>query len=247
MQKTIQTEDEYLQEWYCSFEAAIKGAYYNKELSRARQEKRITRVPLERTLRVHTVWDLGMDDSTTIGFFQRIGGEIRMIDYYESHGQGLDHYVQVLEKKASDLGYLYGKHFFPHDVQVRELGSGKSRKEVLRSLGVTVDVVKNLPINDGINAGRLMFSKVWADEDKCAQFIEAISQYRQEWDDKKGRFKNSPLHDWTSHAADMYRYAAIVQDKMTGDNSNQQSYIPGLRANNRQNGGVKHGGLKKIR
>jgi len=207
--REIMTEDEYLQEWFCSFEASIKGAYYAKEIARAREDKRITSVPFEPTLEVHTFWDLGISDYTVIGFFQIYGREIRLIRVYANHGYGLDHYVSVLQELREDKGYIYGKHNFPHDIEVRELGSGKSRKEILKTLGVKVDVVKNLHIEEGINAGRLLFKELWIDENNCLEFIDAISQYRQEWDDKKGCFKNRPLYDWTSHFGDMYRYSAI--------------------------------------
>ena len=212
MQKYHMLEDEWLQEWMCNFDAAVKGAYYSKEISDAREAGRITSVPHDPSLEVHTVWDLGISDYTTIGFFQTYGKEIRMIDYYQNHGEGLDHYVNILEAKRQ---YKFGKHYFPHDIKVRELGTGKSRKEVLQGLGVQVNEVKNLSVEDGINAGRMLFKQLWVDEKKCAQFLDAITQYRQEWDDKKGCFKNNPLHDWTSHAADMYRYFAISYQKLT--------------------------------
>lgn len=203
--RKVMTEDEFNQEWFCSFEASIKGAYYAKEISRAREEGRITNVPVELSIPVHTFWDLGMSDYTSIGFFQVIGKEKRMIDYYENNGFGLDYYAKVLKEKP----YVYGTHNFPHDVEVRELGTGKSRKEVLESLTIKGNIVPNIPKEDGINASRLIFNSMWIDKDKCSQFIDAISQYRKEWDDKKGMFKDSALHDWTSHAADMFRYFAV--------------------------------------
>ncbi|MBK7428759.1 MAG: hypothetical protein IPI60_17945, partial [Saprospiraceae bacterium] len=121
------TEEEFLQEWYCSFEASIKGAYYSREVAEARRSGRIGIVPYDPILPVHTFWDLGISDYTTIGFFQLTGNEKRMIDYYENHGQGLNHYTKIVKEKP----YTYGSHNFPHDVEVRELGSGKSRKEIL--------------------------------------------------------------------------------------------------------------------
>lgn len=205
------TEEEYLQEWYCSFEASIKGAYYSKEVAEARRSGRIGIVSYDPMLPVHTFWDLGISDYTTIGFFQLTGSEKRMIDYYENHGQGLNHYTKIVKEKP----YTYGSHNFPHDVEVRELGSGKSRKEILEALGLTVSVVPNLPIMDGINAGRLTFATLFIDAVNCQKFVDAISQYRQEWDDSKGTFRDKPLHDWTSHAADMYRYFAVTEKTIT--------------------------------
>jgi len=211
MQRYHMLEDEWLQEWMCNFDAAVKGAYYSKEITEAREEGRISKVPHDSSLEVHTVWDLGISDYTSIGFFQVYGKEIRMIDYYQNHGEGLDHYVTILDAKKH---YKYGRHYFPHDIEVRELGTGKSRKEVLEGLGIRVTKTKNLSIEDGINAGRMIFQQLWVDDKKCEQFLDAISQYRQEWDDKKGCFKKTPLHDWTSHAADMYRYFAVSYNQM---------------------------------
>lgn len=200
------TEDEFNQEFMCSFEAAIKGAYYAKELEKARQEKRITNVPHEALLKVHTWWDLGVGDSTAIGFFQIYGNQWRMIDYYEASGEGLAHYFNVLREK----GYQYGNHYAPHDIRVRELGSGKSRYEVAQELGIEFQIVPNLGIEDGINAVRMRFNTLWIDQEKCKRFLEAISQYRKEWNDKMGEYKSHPLHDWTSHPADMFRYWAVT-------------------------------------
>ncbi len=211
------TEDEFQQEWYCSFEASIRGAYYAKEIARAREDNRITNVPYEADLPVYTFWDLGISDYTSIGFFQLVGKEKRMIDYYQNNGFGLEHYAKILREKP----YFYDGHYFPHDVEVRELGSGKSRRETLESLGIRVSVVPNIPIADGINAGRIAFSGLWIDKTKCEVFIDAISQYRQEWDDKKGMFRDNPLHDWTSHAADMFRYFAVGLNKIIPNNSQE--------------------------
>lgn len=209
------TEDEYNQEWYCSFEASIKGAYYAKEVSKLREDGRLTSVPHDPALQVYTFWDLGISDYTVILFYQMYGKEKRMIDVYANHGYGLDHYVHILNEKTRENGYNYAGHFFPHDVDVRELTTGRSRKEVLKTLGIQVDVVAKLNIVEGINAGRLMFQELWIDEVKCAEFVDAISQYRQEWDEKNGMFKNRPLHDFSSHYADCYRYSAVAFGRLS--------------------------------
>jgi hypothetical protein len=190
----------------CSFDAAIQGAYYAKELDKARQENRIKHVPFDPLLKVHTWWDLGVGDSTCIGFFQTYGNEWRMIDYYEASGEGLQHYINVLKQKE----YNYGTHYAPHDIRVRELGSGKSRLEIAGELGLEFQIAPNMAIDDGINAVRMRFNTLWIDEEKCKRFLEAISQYRKEWNDKMGEYKPHPLHDWTSHAADMLRYWAVT-------------------------------------
>lgn len=194
-------EDQYAQEYECSFEAAIKGAFYADELRRAEGEDRIGRIPIERALKVHTAWDLGITDSTAIWFIQVTGRERRLIDYYETSGVGLDHYAQVLK----DKGYLYGDHYFPHDVQAKELGSGLSRVDTLKGLGITAEVVAQSSVMDGINATRRMIDQCWIDKDRCARGLEALKQYRREYDDTLKDWRTRPLHDWTSHGADALR------------------------------------------
>lgn len=201
--KQLMPTNEYDQEMECSFDAALTGAYYAKEIKAA--ESRITAVPWEPILPVYTAWDLGIADSTSILFWQQTrGGEIRIIDYYEASGHGLDHYVRVLRDKP----YTYGKHFAPHDIQVRELGTGKSRMEVARSLGIVFDLAPNISIEDGINAVRMMLPKCWFDACKTNALLEALRLY-QEKRDAKRNISSGPLHDWTSHAADCMRYMAV--------------------------------------
>lgn len=209
--KKVMTEEEIQQEFYCSFEAAIQGAYYGQLIAEARNKGRITKVPYDPNVPVHTFWDLGISDYTSIGFFQLVGNEKRMIDFYQNNGLGLDHYAKIVKEKP----YVYGSHNFPHDVEVRELGSGRSRKETLESLGISVSVVPNISLMDGINAARLIIPLCWFDSDNCEYFLDTISQYRQEWDERKGMFRDRPLHDWTSHAADMFRYFAVGVNKIS--------------------------------
>ena len=237
--RKVMTDDEYRQEWYCSFEAAIKGAYYAEEIAKARQEHRITTLSYERELPVYTYWDLGVSDSTAIGFFQKVNQEIRMIDYLESSDKGLDWYAKELKEKP----YLYAKHIAPHDITVRELTTGKSRLEIAQGMGISFEILPKLAFSDGINAGRLMFSRLWVDETKCAQWLDYIAQYCREWDDSKGMFKDQPLHNFTSHSADMYRYTAIGEGLM----SNERGAI--LTADNNQHNPapfVKDGYMQEI-
>ncbi len=203
--KIEMTEDEFNQEYECSFESALKGAYYADEIAKAYKENRIASVPHEAALPVDTVWDLGVSDSTAIGFFQKVGKERRMIDYYENTGYGLDHYIREINSKP----YIYNTHYAPHDIEVRELTTGRTRLETAQDLGIHFEVLEKLSLMDGINAGRVIFNQVWFDEENCRDFINAISQYTKVWDDKSGAFKDKPKHDWTSHAADMFRYYAI--------------------------------------
>lgn len=200
----------YLQEMECAWEHAVRGAIYGHELALAKQEGRITSVPVERVLPVHTAWDLGIGDATAIWFFQLVGNEVHFVDYYEGEGMALDHYVSVLQSK----GYAYGRHILPHDAQVRELGTGKSRAEILASLGVRGEIAPNLPVEDGINVTRMAFNRFWFDEKRCEKGIEALMNYRRDYDLKRGELKPKPVHDWSSHGADALRYAAVALDQL---------------------------------
>lgn len=210
--KRTMGEDRYEQEFECSFEAAIVGAYYAMEMKTAMQEGRITTVPYDPSVGVVTAWDLGIGDSTSIWFAQYVGQEIRVIDYYENSGVGLDHYAKELSSK----NYHYMDHILPHDVQVKELGTGKSRLETLHNLGIQdVTIAPKLGIEDGIQAARSMLNRCWFDEEKCNRGIEALRQYRREFDEKNKSWRGRPLHDWTSHGADAWRYLAVGKQTET--------------------------------
>ena len=200
------TPEQYAQEFECSFEAAIMGAYYGREMAEAEMAGRITAVTYEPKLDVHTAWDLGMGDSTSIWFWQIAGGEIRVIDHYEAHGQALPHYAAVLASKP----YRYGWDYVPHDARVRELGTGRTRVETLRSLGRKPRLVPGHEVMDGINAARLTIPRCWFDADACRDGLEALRQYRADFDDKARVFRDKPKHDWTSHTADAFRYLAMA-------------------------------------
>lgn len=210
--KRTMGEDRYEQEFECSFEAAIVGAYYATEMKTALEENRITTVPYDPSVGVVTAWDLGIGDSTSIWFAQYVGQEIRVIDYYENSGVGLDHYAKELSSK----NYHYMDHILPHDVQVKELGTGKSRLETLHNLGIQdVTIAPKLGIEDGIQAARSMLNRCWFDEEKCNRGIEALRQYRREFDEKNKSWRGRPLHDWTSHGADAWRYLAVGKQTET--------------------------------
>jgi hypothetical protein len=194
------------QEYYCSFEGSIHGAYYGDMMKKAVKDGRICNVPVDDNALVNTAWDLGMNDATAIWFYQIIGREIHLIDYYEASGEGLSHYAAELEKR----GYNYGKHYAPHDIRVRELGSGKSRLETAEKLGIRFEIAPQLSVLDGIGAVRGLLSKCWFDQTKCKLGINGLKQYRKDWDDKNQRFKDKPLHDWSSNCADAFRYLCIT-------------------------------------
>ncbi len=191
----IISEDLIQQEYYCSFEMGIEGAYYTKYLDSARKEGRIGSVPWESAHPVHTAWDLGVRDKTSIIFFQTIGNTVRIIDCYENSKKGLEHYAQLVENRP----YLYSKHIAPHDIKVKEFGTGVTRLEKARSLGVHFSLAPNQEIADGIEACRSLFSRLYVDEVKCKPFLKAVENYRQQFDHKNQCYKQKPLHDWSSH------------------------------------------------
>ena len=192
------------QEYYCSFEAPIQGAYYANQMMNLQDKKQICNVPWEPILEVTTAWDLGMSDSTCIWFYQYVGKEVRIIDYYESSGEGLSHYAKILGSKP----YSYGTHWAPHDIQVRELSSGKSRLDTARSLGIRFRVVPKHEIMDGIEAVRSLLPKCWFDKTAPDRGLQCLRSYRKEWDEKNQTYAERPKHDWASHGADAFRYLA---------------------------------------
>lgn len=205
-------EDKYNQEFECSFHAAVEGSYYGKIINDLEQQQRITIIPREELSKTFCAWDLGMSDSTAIWVAQVVGKEIRLLDYYENHGQGLDTYVSYIR----DNGWNHATQLLPHDVVVRELGTGKSRKEVLESAGLEITVVPKLSVQDGIQAVRQMLPRCWFDKD-VKQGLDALRNYRRNYDEKRNVFYDSPLHDWCSHAADAFRYLAVGLDESGSD------------------------------
>lgn len=204
--RTTMSEDLYMQELECSWSAAIKGAYWASQIEQLEKQKHIAQFPHDEGRPVHTAWDLGMSDSTAIWFFQTVGQLIHIIDYYEAEGEGLRHYAMLLDRRP----YLYGRHIVPHDVRVRELGTGKSRLELLRSMGLkNLTVAPKLMVQDGIEAARLLLPKCRFDADACRAGLDKLQRYSRQYDDARGLFKNRPEHDETSHAADAFRTLAV--------------------------------------
>lgn len=200
--------------------AQIEGAYYSQQMQKVYEDQRIRNVPYDSRYPVLTYWDLGVNDFNVILFVQAVGNEIRFIDEYHSHGEGLAHYVNVLKER----GYTYGAHTFPHDVEVQNLDEqGKTRRQTLIDLGMmnirTIDRTKD--INDDIEGVRKLFSRFYFDERKCAKLVEACQNYKKEWDDKLGQFKNYPKHDKHSHLVDPMRNLARswTQNMIASDKS----------------------------
>jgi hypothetical protein len=201
------------QEYYCSFDQGHAGAFYAKYIDKLRINGQIGKVPWEPQFLVSTAIDIGMRDSTCIIWFQRIGQVIHIIDCYEKSKEGLEHYVNVIMDKP----YRYDKHWAPHDIAVKEFGSGLSRLEKARQLGLkfetrdsgTKSALPMLSIEDGIEAVRSTLPKMWFDEHRCAPLIKALENYRQEFDEKRKVYREKPLHDASSHFADAMRYLVL--------------------------------------
>lgn len=212
------------QEFYCSFEYGLEGSYYAKYIAKARKEGRIIDFPVEDAL-THTVWDLGMKDSTAIWFFQLVNKEIRLIDYYEASGEGLPHYVGILK----DKGYHYGSHYAPHDIEVRELSTGKSRREIAQNMGINFGVAPNLGIIDGIEAARSIMKRCWFHRTNTEQGLNCLMNYQKSFNEKHSVFSSTPLHNWASHGADAFRYLALVVDDVSFGGGMTQAKADKLR------------------
>lgn len=202
-------EDKYAQEFECSFDASIEGSYYGKILNELQSQGRMTDIVRDDLCKTWAAWDLGMGDSTAIWIAQTTGQEIRIVDYYENNGESLDHYVNWLRNN----NWFNATQLLPHDVQVRELGTGKSRKEMLEETGLEINIVSRLSVDDGIMAVRRMLPKCWFDK-KTTKGLEALKNYRKEFDERRNLYNDKPLHDWCSHAADAFRYLAVGMDNV---------------------------------
>jgi len=202
-------EDKYRQEFECSFDAAVEGSYYGQMLNELEEKKHMQEIPREELSRTFTAWDLGMGDSTSIWVAQLVGSEIRLIDYYENHGVGLDHYVKWIR----DNDYEKAEHILPHDVRVRELGTGKSRMEMLEEAGLQIKIAPRMSLDDGIQAVRRMLSRCWFNMPKVETGLNCLRNYRREYDEKRKIFYERPLHDWSSHGSDSFRYLALGLDE----------------------------------
>lgn len=198
-------DDKYNQEFECSFNAAIEGSYYGKLINDLEEEGRMCHIDRDDLCKTYVAWDLGMGDSTALFVCQIVGQEYRIMDYVENHGQGLDWYVQWLK----DNRWHQAEQLLPHDVEVRELGTGKSRLEVLREAGLDVRVLPRLSVDDGIQAVRRMLPKCWFNMPQVKQGLDCIRNYRRDYDEKRNVFFEKPLHDWASHGADSFRYLAL--------------------------------------
>lgn len=193
--------------WEGECRPSVDGAIYAREMQLVSSQGRLMKVPYDPAVLVSTYWDLGVGDSTAIWFAQHVNNEVRLIDYYEATGVGLPHYAQVIATK----GYFYARHVAPHDINVRELGSGRSRLEIAQSLGIRFDIAPKLSLEDGIAAARNLLLKCYFDADKTADGINCLRHYRWDWNQRLEQAKQTPLHDWSSHGADAFRYLAVSE------------------------------------
>ncbi len=198
----------FAQEWECSFDIAIAGAYYGRTITDMLTNGQIGGVPYDHSVPVHTAWDLGISDSTVVYFWQLVGREVHIIDRIEGSGKALTWYISEIKGKP----YIYGQHYLPHDARARELQTGKTRVEALENHGIYPEVLPASSVADGIHAVRQLLPRCYFDKDKCQKGIDALQQYRRDWDDKGKQYKDNPLHDWSSHDADTMRYLAMAVD-----------------------------------
>lgn len=199
--------DAYLNVWEGFPKVLLDGAVYADELRMLVSENKLTSVPYNPEIAVDTFWDLGWADRTAIWFAQVVGFEYHVIDYYENSLKKLDFYLDILQRR----GYIYDTHWLPHDAASKQLGTGRSIQELLVAKGRKARIVPKLSLTDGINAARTIFQNCWFDEEQCAEGIKALRHYRYEVvDDGTGHLSREPIHDWSSHGADAFRYLAIA-------------------------------------
>ncbi len=198
------------QEYECSFNAAILGAFYAREMVAVRREGRIDAVEPVEGQPVHRAWDIGVKDDTSIWWFHVVGTQIFILDCYSTSGAGLDHYAEVIEDRRKLHGWVDGTDFVPHDARVKEWGTGRTRVESMQALGLKPQVVPMAGKLDGINAARKTLARCVFHPRTEELGISALEQYRREWDDDKKAFKATEVHDWSSHLADAFRYLSMA-------------------------------------
>lgn len=202
-------DDKFNQEFECSFNAAVEGSYYGKIIGELEEKNRMCEITRDDLCQTYVAWDLGMGDSTALWVAQNAGQEVRLMDYVENHGQGLDWYVNWLK----DNKWETAEQLLPHDVAVRELGTGKSRLEVLRESGLNVKVLPRLSVDDGIQSVRRLLPRCWFNIPQVKQGLDCLRNYRREHDEKRNVFFDKPLHDWASHGSDSFRYLALGMEQ----------------------------------
>lgn len=223
------SEEHIQQEFYCSFNRGVEGSYYGRLIEKARQEGRICGVSYETRSPVHTAWDIGYGDSTSITFWQEMGGELRIIDFYENQGEGIAHYAKHLQNKP----YVYGTHYMPHDAGSGSIQTGRTLQDIAYEQGIKATVLeREQDISIGIEAVRSLLSISYIDEKKCSHLIKCLENYHKKFNEKTQSYSETPLHDWTSHAADSVRYMANARIQYgRGPGSMTKESLDRLKAN----------------
>ena len=221
-----------------AFEAANEGLYYGAQIAKLRASGHICKVPYQESSPVHVSFDIGYDDHTSIWFFQlQSGGVINLIDYYENCNEGAKFYVEVLKGKC----YSYGSAILPHDAESKNSASGTCWKDIFQNLMPAMDIVilkangeGSSSVFDGIQTVRSTLSRCYFDELKCKAGLHWLEAYKKEWNEKIGSFRNSPLHDSSSHCADSFRYLSVGLDMVGGRRMTKEDI-----AKMRRNAGLK--------
>lgn len=217
------------QEYYVSWTRGINGTYYGRLIEKARQEHRIGNVAYEPNSSVNTAWDIGYGDSTAIVFWQQVGSEIRFIDYYENHGESIAHYAKVIQSKP----YVYGTHYFPHDAGAGSIQTGTTLQKIASDLGIKAIILDRDDLEIGIEQSRALLSICYIDQNNCKQLIKCLENYFKRYNDKMQCYSDSPVHNWASHGADAFRYAAVARNKFgKGNNTLTADKIKEMRMKN---------------
>jgi phage terminase large subunit len=201
---------QYLQEYYCDWQASILGAYFALEMADVRNEGRIVEVEAIPGQFVHRAWDLGVKDDTSIWWFQIVGAQLFILDHYAASGVGVEHYATVIEERERKYGWMHGTDYVPHDAKIKEWGTGKTRVETMSALRLKPQLVPFATFQDGINAARRTLPLCVFHPRTEETGISALEQYRREWDDEKKAFRQSDVHDWTAHPAAAFRYLSLA-------------------------------------
>ena len=213
-------ESKYKQEFECDWIANIEGTIFGRLVKEAEDKGRLTKIDYDPSLPVNTVWDLGVGDSTAIIFYQQLGNTIQVIDYYENNREGLPHYAKIIKEKD----YIYENHYAPHDIEVTEFSLGKTRREVAYQLGINFRILPKLPLEDGIHAAKMILPRCYFDLDNCQPLVDALRHYHRRYNEKMRMFSNKPIHDWSSHACDAFRYMAIAIDELPNQENINKRY-----------------------
>lgn len=199
------SEEMIQQEYYCSFEAGVVGAYYSDQIRMLREKQRICRGIYTKDLPVYTAWDIGFKDDTAIVFYQLFGKEVRIVDAYSNSGETIEHYISVINSKP----YKYHTHYLPHDSVINSLQTGRSTYSVFKQYNLPVSVSPKLEIQEGIQQARKVLERCWFEEDATKELVHSLANYKREYDEIKKAFKKNPEHSWASHYADAFRYMAV--------------------------------------